>query len=72
MVRRRRWKRDWHHRVPDFRLVYCGPKKSVTKEETGQKRKRRIVEASVTTDEKSIAVSKLEREKYILESNQCH
>ncbi len=26
MVRRTRWKKDWHHRVPDFKLVYCGPK----------------------------------------------
>jgi hypothetical protein len=19
----------WHHRVPDFKLVYCGPKKNI-------------------------------------------
>jgi len=23
----KRKKGDWHHRVPDFQLVYCGPKK---------------------------------------------
>jgi hypothetical protein len=25
--RKRNWG-DWHHRVPDFELVYCGPKKN--------------------------------------------
>ena len=30
---------DWHHRVPDFQLVYCGPKKStLTKEEKSDKK----------------------------------
>ena len=22
----KRWKKDWHHRVPDFKLVDCTPK----------------------------------------------
>ena len=68
MVRRKRWRKDWHHRAPDFKLVYCGPKKSVTKEETGQTEKRRIVEVSVATDGKGAAVSKLERKRYTLKS----
>jgi hypothetical protein len=24
----------WHHRVPDFKLVYCGPKESFPEKET--------------------------------------
>jgi hypothetical protein len=24
-------RKDWHHRVPDFKLVYCGPKKDKEK-----------------------------------------
>jgi hypothetical protein len=26
--RKHEWE-DWHHRAPDFRLVYCGPKNRV-------------------------------------------
>ena len=36
MVNRKQKKKkvgDWHHRVPDFQLVYCGPKKKIMKEE---------------------------------------
>ena len=38
--RQKRKRVDWHHRVPDFQLVYCGPKKStpIKEENNGQKR----------------------------------
>ena len=29
MVKRKHEWGDWHHRVPDFKLVYCGPKMRV-------------------------------------------
>jgi len=72
MVRRKRWSEDWHHRCPDFKLVYCGPKKSVTKEETEQTEKRRIIELSVATDRNGIAFRKLERKKSQEEVKQLH
>jgi hypothetical protein len=25
---------EWHHRVPDFKLVYCGPKRNLTEDES--------------------------------------
>jgi len=68
MVRRKRWKKYWHHRAPDFKLVYCGPKKSIPKEETRQTEKRRIVEVSIVTDRNGMAFSKLERKEYTLKS----
>jgi hypothetical protein len=46
MGRRKHRNGDWHHRVPDFKMVYCGPKK-------------RMVEASIATDEDVAAVNKL-------------
>jgi len=72
MVRRKHWKNDWHHRAPDFKLVYCGPKKSIPKEETGQTEKRRIVEVSIVTDRNGVAVSKLERKNYTKKVEQLH
>ena len=63
MVRRTRWNNDWHHRVPDFKLVYCGPKKSTLKEETKHDHRKKIVEMSIATDRDGVAVSKVERQK---------
>jgi hypothetical protein len=53
MVRRKRPK-DWHHRVPDFKLVYCGPKKSF-REETGSSDNGLKIQVSVTSDGKNLA-----------------
>jgi len=64
MVRRKRWKRDWHHRAPDFKLVYCGSKKHGYRNETEQTGKRRMIEVSVATDRDGAVVEKLERKKY--------
>ena len=47
MVKRKHEWGDWHHRAPDFKLVYCGPKNRV-KEEAKELPKERIVEASIT------------------------
>jgi len=33
MVRGKRRSGVWHHRVPDFKLVYCGPYNWVSKKE---------------------------------------
>ena len=33
MVRGKRRSGVWHHRVPDFKLVYCGPNERISKEE---------------------------------------
>ena len=48
----RKRSKDWHHRVPDFKLVYCGQKKSFRKEaETSDRRRFQV---SVTSDEKDV------------------
>jgi hypothetical protein len=46
MVKRKHKWGDWHHRVPDFKLVYCGPKNRV-KEEAKEFPEERI-EAHIT------------------------
>jgi hypothetical protein len=45
MVKRKHEWGDWHHRVPDFKLVYCGPKNRI-KEETKELHEERMFEAS--------------------------
>lgn len=52
--------KHWHHRVPDFKLVYCGPKKNTSKKETINTQQR-IVEVSVINTEKGASVNKLEK-----------
>ena len=34
MSRRKRKSGIWHHRVPDFKLVYCGPEEGFPEKET--------------------------------------
>jgi hypothetical protein len=47
MVQRKR-RKDWHHRVPDFKLVYCGQKKvKVTK---NHRVKNKISETLIIND----------------------
>jgi hypothetical protein len=58
MVRRKRKRRrskDWHHRVPDFKLVYCGPTKSPKKESGFAARERRIAVSEATGRDDTIA-----------------
>jgi hypothetical protein len=47
MVKRKHECGDWHHRAPDFKLVYCGPKNRV-KEEAKEFPEKRMVEAHIT------------------------
>jgi len=60
MVRWKRWKKDWHHRAPDFKLVYCGPKKTNKQETKDSQSKRRILETSIINDENNTVVKEAE------------
>ena len=44
--RQKRKRVDWHHRVPDFRLVYCGPKKSTPIKEEKNVHEERMINIS--------------------------
>jgi hypothetical protein len=56
MVRRkRRRSKFWHHRVPDFKLVYCGPEKSPKEESEHAARQRRIRVSEVDDRDDAIA-----------------
>jgi hypothetical protein len=48
MVKRKHTWGDWHHRVPDFKLVYCGPKNRIKEEEPKELPEERTVEASIS------------------------
>ena len=50
--RQKRKRVDWHHRVPDFQLVYCGPKKSSPEEETKKVHRKKTVVVSVKANKK--------------------
>ena len=50
----------WHHRVPDFKLVYCGPEENFPEKETKFAIRR---EVSEITDEHDSADSRLEQNK---------
>jgi hypothetical protein len=45
LIEKKRRKKDWHHRVPDFKLVYCGTRKRM-KEEEPKKFSEKRLEAS--------------------------
>jgi alpha-D-ribose 1-methylphosphonate 5-triphosphate synthase subunit PhnI len=62
MVKRKRWSKYMHHRVPDFKLVYCGPKKTNPKEETEHGYNETVVEVSDAIDRDGVVVSKLEKQ----------
>ena len=42
MGKKTRRKKNWHHRVPDFKLVYCGTKKRSKEVEPKVLPKKRI------------------------------
>jgi hypothetical protein len=42
MDKKKRRSKDWHHRVPDFKLVYCGTKKRTKEEEPKETHKKRL------------------------------
>ena len=65
MVKRKRWSKDLHHRVPDFKLVYCGSKKNTAKKEPRHDDRKRVVEVSVTAEGNNAAVKDLEKPRQI-------
>ena len=52
----------WHHRVPDFKLVYCEPEKSFPEKETKYALRK---EVSVTTDKHDSADRRAKQQKKI-------
>jgi hypothetical protein len=63
MVRRKRRSGVWHHRVPDFKLVYCGPNSWVSKEELEFSFRGERLKISIIEDEDDDAGAILEQEK---------
>jgi len=63
MAGRKRRGRDWHHRVPDFKLVYCGPRECVPKK--GTKLKEGSIRVSVNSDEDDAAGRRLKQQKIL-------
>ena len=71
MVRRkRRRSKYWHHRVPDFKLVYCGPQKS-PKEESEHAARQRRIEVS-EEDDRDESIANLVRPKKQKKIRQTH
>ena len=50
MVNRKNKNRFWHHRVPDFQLVYCGPEEHAPKKVTRLYAKEKVVNVSLVSD----------------------
>jgi hypothetical protein len=48
MGRRNDWEGEWHHRAPDYKLVYCGPKESHKEEKIKIYNRNRLDKTSVT------------------------
>jgi len=66
MGRRNDWEGEWHHRAPDYKLVYCGPKENSKEEEIVHYRKKRIAKVYVETD-KDITIAKtMKRSKQLV------
>ena len=53
--------KHWHHRVPDFKLVYCGPKEGTSKETIRLQRGK--VEEYVTDTGNDELVNKLDKKR---------
>jgi len=66
MVRKKRRSGDWHHRVPDFKLVYCGPKDSAPKKKLKYTSRGKRLKVSVIADEDDITDRRLEEEKSLV------
>ena len=61
-----RWKRRsgvWHHRVPDFKLVYCGPANKNTKKEHDFNSEEKWPKISIIEDQDDKASIMLKQEK---------
>ena len=62
MSRRKRKSGIWHHRVPDFKLVYCGPEEGCPEKVTKLAIRKEVSEIS---DEHDSAESRVQQEKNI-------
>jgi hypothetical protein len=70
MVRRKRKRKrskDWHHRVPDFKLVYCGPKKSPKEESKHATRERKVTISKANDRDDTIVVLDISKKKKKIE-----
>jgi hypothetical protein len=65
MAGRKRRSGVWHHRVPDFKLVYCGPREYIPKKETKLTIRERRDKVSVNADEDEGAGRRLEQQKIL-------
>jgi len=63
MVRRKRRSGFWHHRVPDFKLVYCGPNDRIPKKKLEFTFRGKRLKISIIEDEDDVAGTRLEQEK---------
>ena len=59
MVGRKRRSGVWHHRVPDFKLVYCGPNGHVPKKGTKLTIIERSVKVSFNADERRCCMQEI-------------
>jgi hypothetical protein len=55
--------KDWHHRVPDFKLVYCGTKKRDSQKKTSNIVENKKIMISFIADEEEKTGSRLEKQK---------
>ena len=60
MTGRKRKSGVWHHRVPDFKLVYCGPEEGFPEKETKLAFRKEVSEIA---DQHDSTRSKLEQQK---------
>ena len=66
MGRRNDWEGEWHHRAPDYKLVYCGPKESSQEEEIVHYQKKRRAKIYVETDKDITLAKKMKRSKQLI------
>ena len=67
MAVRKRRSGVWHHRVPDFKLVYCGPKDSAPKKELKFTFRDKRLKLSIIADEEDLAGSRLKQQKRLVQ-----
>ena len=63
MVRGKHRSGVWHHRVPDFKLVYCGPANKKSKKELDFTLEEKWLKISLIEDQEDKASMIIEQEK---------
>jgi hypothetical protein len=63
MVRRKRKSGVWHHRVPDFKLVYCGPDNKDSKKEYDVNSEDKCLKISIIKNQEDKSSIMLKQEK---------